>query len=88
MPNPLSEGTVAPVERQPVKLARAYGWLAILLVVFAVLRVWQLELDAPTIDDVDESRWVGPTDEFRAYAERIDATAIVARVDALAETAG
>jgi 5'-3' exonuclease len=51
-------------------------------------RIATLELDAPTIDDVDELRWVGPTDEFRAYAERIDATAIVARVDALAETAG
>jgi len=36
--------------------------------------------DAPTMQSVDELRWTGPTPEFAALAERIDATRMMARL--------
>ena len=43
-----------------------------------------LALDAPTIDSVDELRWVGPTDELPSFAESIDAPDLVAKAERLA----
>jgi len=48
-------------------------------------RIATLERDAPTIKHVDELGWEGPTDEVASYAERIDATAMLPRIEALAE---
>jgi 5'-3' exonuclease len=44
-------------------------------------RIATIALDAPTIHSVDELRWVGPTPEFAALAERIDATRMMARLE-------
>ena len=49
--------------------------LALLFRTLATLRT-----DIPLFDSVDELRWKGPTDGFRAYAERFDAAVVVARV--------
>jgi len=43
-------------------------------------RIATIALDAPTMHSVDELRWVGPTPEFAALAERIDATRMMARL--------
>ena len=43
-----------------------------------------LALDAPTIDDVDELRWTGPTDALPAFAASIDAPDLVTKAAALA----
>jgi 5'-3' exonuclease len=50
---------------------------------FALLfrRIATIALDAPTMQSVDELRWVGPTPEFAALAERIDATRMMARLE-------
>ncbi|MEZ5377064.1 MAG: 5'-3' exonuclease H3TH domain-containing protein [Acidimicrobiales bacterium] len=47
-------------------------------------RIATLDLDAPTITDVDELRWTGPTDELPTIAERFDAPDLVTRAAALA----
>ncbi len=47
-------------------------------------RIATLDLDAPTIDSVEELRWVGPTDTLSAVAERLDAPDLVTRAEALA----
>ena len=44
-----------------------------------------LDLAAPTVDDVDEMRWAGPTDELAAFAEHIDAPDLVTKAAKLAE---
>jgi 5'-3' exonuclease len=44
-------------------------------------RIATIALDAPTMHSVDELRWVGPTPEFAALAERIDATRMMARLE-------
>ncbi|MFO7563827.1 MAG: hypothetical protein R6X02_14370 [Enhygromyxa sp.] len=52
MPNLASEAMErepAPGERRSPSPGRAFGWLAVLLVVFTGLRLWQLELDAPAV---------------------------------------
>jgi 5'-3' exonuclease len=43
-------------------------------------RIATIALDAPTMHSVDELRWAGPTPEFAALAERIDATRMMARL--------
>ena len=48
--------------------------LALLFKILATLRS-----DAQLFDDVDELRWRGPTDEFAAYAGRIDADKVLQR---------
>lgn len=40
--------------------------------------------DLELFDSVDELRWQGPTDDFAAMADRLDATRLVARADKLA----
>lgn len=47
-------------------------------------RIATIETDAPVGDDPDDWRWTGPTAEFAALAERIDAPATVARLGRLA----
>ena len=42
-------------------------------------RIATLELDAPTIDTVDELEWKGPRPEFVEVCERIDAPGLVGR---------
>jgi 5'-3' exonuclease len=48
-------------------------------------RIATVERDAPTVDDVEELRWVGPTPELPALADRIDAPNLVARAERLAQ---
>jgi 5'-3' exonuclease len=48
-------------------------------------RIATVELDAPTIDDVDELEWTGPTDAFAEICERIDAPNLVTRAERAAE---
>jgi 5'-3' exonuclease len=48
-------------------------------------RIATVELDAPTVADVEELRWRGPTPELAALADRIDAPGLVGRAAALAE---
>jgi len=49
-------------------------------------RIATVERDAPTMADVEELRWEGPTDELGRLAEVIDAPNLAARADRLAET--
>jgi 5'-3' exonuclease len=42
--------------------------------------------DTPTIDDVDELHWTGPTPEFAAMAQRLDAPRLAQRAAKLAAT--
>ena len=48
-------------------------------------RIATIELDAPTVEDVDELRWTGPRPELVALCDRLDAPGLVARAVALAE---
>jgi 5'-3' exonuclease len=41
--------------------------------------------DAPTVDDIDELHWTGPTADLAAIAAEIDAPNLVVRADRLAE---
>jgi len=51
-------------------------------------RIATVELDAPTIDDVDELEWTGPTDAFASICEQIDAPNLVARAERAARKLG
>jgi 5'-3' exonuclease len=48
-------------------------------------RIATLERDAPTISEVDELRWTGPTDDLDAALDRIDGENLRSRIDALAD---
>lgn len=48
-------------------------------------RIATLELDAPTIESVDELRWTGPTPDVVAVAERLEAPGLAERAVRLAE---
>ena len=48
-------------------------------------RIATLERDAPTIKDVDELRWTGPTEDVGAFLAQIDSEGLRVRIDALAE---
>jgi 5'-3' exonuclease len=48
-------------------------------------RIATIEVDAPTFDEVDELAWSGPTDDFAAVTERIDAPGLLARARKLAK---
>ena len=47
-------------------------------------RLATLDLDAPTITEVDELRWTGPAPELAAFAATIDASDLVAKAERLA----
>ena len=47
-------------------------------------RIATIELDAPTIESVDELAWSGPDTDFAAVCERIDAPGLVVRAERLA----
>ena len=49
-------------------------------------RIATVERDAPTVTDVEELRWVGPSPEFRALAELLEAPNLAARAERLADT--
>jgi 5'-3' exonuclease len=49
-------------------------------------RIATIELDAPTVDDVEQLRWIGPTDGFRQLAAAIDAPNLALRAERLAQT--
>lgn len=49
-------------------------------------RIATVERDAPTVTDVEDLRWTGPTPGLRALAEQIDAPNLIARAERLAET--
>ena len=49
-------------------------------------RIATVERDAPTVTDVEELRWTGPTPELRELAESLDAPNLAARAERLAET--
>jgi 5'-3' exonuclease len=51
-------------------------------------RLATLDLDAPTIDSVDELEWRGPTVEFASVCERVDAAGLVERAARLVEARG
>jgi 5'-3' exonuclease len=51
-------------------------------------RIATIERDAPTITDVEQLRWTGPTDELVALAASLDAPNLAARAERLAETRG
>jgi len=44
-------------------------------------RIATIELDAPTIENVDELEWKGPTEAFAEICERIDAPNLAARAE-------
>jgi 5'-3' exonuclease len=47
-------------------------------------RIATLETDAPIAATVEDLRWTGPTDDFAALCERLDAAALAKRADTLA----
>ena len=47
-----------------------------------------LRLDVPVFDSVDELRWTGPQPQFKEYARRLKAPALVDRVAAANRKAG
>jgi 5'-3' exonuclease len=47
-------------------------------------RIATIELDAPTIESVDEMAWAGPTGDFAAVCAEIDAPGLLARAEKLA----
>jgi 5'-3' exonuclease len=49
-------------------------------------RVATIERDAPTMTDVDELRWTGPTDELEAMAELLEAPNLATRAARIAAT--
>ena len=51
-------------------------------------RIATIALDAPTISNVDELRWTGPTDALDEALGRIDATRMRARIEKLAASRG
>ena len=51
-------------------------------------RIATIALDAPTITNVDELRWTGPTDALDEALGRIDATRMRARIEKLAASRG
>ena len=48
-------------------------------------RIATVERDAPVMDDVDELEWTGPTEEFAALCETLDAPGLSARANKLAK---
>jgi 5'-3' exonuclease len=48
-------------------------------------RIATIELDAPTIDDVDELQWTGPTDDLAAICDELESPGLLARAQRLAE---
>ncbi len=73
-----------PIEAFPAEILGARRDLALLFKRLATLRT-----DAPLFKNVDALRWSGPTDQFAAWADRIDAPRLVERsvkaLNALAE---
>ena len=51
-------------------------------------RIATIEEDAPTIDDVDELEWRGPTDAFAEIVERLEAPGLAARAAKLVKARG
>ncbi len=51
-------------------------------------RIATIELDAPTIDSVDELEWHGPTPDAAQFVERIDAPGLLTRATRLAGRRG
>ena len=49
-------------------------------------RIATVERDAPTVTDVEQLRWMGPSPEFRALAEMLEAPNLAARAERLADT--
>lgn len=71
--------------RGGAKLAKTLADNLELAVLFR--RIATIELDAPVGESVDALQWTGPTDEFDALAESIDATSAARRLAHLAERA-
>jgi hypothetical protein len=70
--------------RGGAKLARALADQLELALLFR--RIATLDLDAPTVADVDDLRWAGPTPALAAVADRLDADDVVRRAGQLATT--
>jgi len=74
-----------PIEAFPAEILGERRDLALLFKRLATLRT-----DAPLFKNVDTLRWNGPTDQFAAWADRIDAPRLVERsrkaLNALAES--
>jgi len=49
-------------------------------------RIATVERDAPTVTDVEQLRWMGPSPAFRALAEMLEAPNLAARAERLADT--
>ena len=70
--------THGPIEDFPKDVLGEKRELALLFKDLATLRI-----DAPLFEDVDQLSWSGPTKDFRAMIERMDARALLKRVQKL-----
>ena len=79
---PLSAGQWDITVRSGAKLAQTLADNMADALLFKTLAT--LALDAPTVDNVDEMRWVGPTEALPAFAEFVDAPDLVTKANKLA----
>ena len=79
---PLSAGQWDITVRSGAKLAQTLADNMADALLFKTLAT--LDLDAPTVDSVDELRWAGPTTGLSAFAESIDAPDLVTKANRLA----
>ena len=79
---PLSAGQWDITVRSGAKLAQTLADNMADALLFKTLAT--LDLDAPTVDSVDELRWAGPTTGLAAFAESIDAPDLVTKANRLA----
>ncbi|MGI9605189.1 MAG: 5'-3' exonuclease [Acidimicrobiales bacterium] len=79
---PLAAGQWDITVRGGAKLAKTLSDQRDLALLFR--RIATLELDAPVSESIDEMEWTGPTTEFTAVAESIDAQSALRRITALA----
>jgi 5'-3' exonuclease len=80
---PLSAGQWDITVRSGAKLAQTLADNMADALLFKTLAT--LDLDAPTVESVDELRWTGPTDALAAFAESIDAPDLVAKANRLSQ---
>ncbi len=81
---PLSAGQWDITVRSGAKLAQTLADNMPDALLFKTLAT--LALDAPTIDNVDELRWTGPTPQLAAFAASIDAPDLVEKANRLASS--
>ncbi len=80
---PLSAGQWDITVRSGAKLAQTLADNMADALLFKTLAT--LDLEAPTVESVDELRWTGPAPELVAFAESIDAPDLVTKANRLAQ---